>query len=204
MTLAMLLPRRTGVASSSRRRWFFTLYVVGCAGVATATGYLGYGAAALRVPHAVQVVLGLLMVFVVPGWALVWAAFPKLQSWVERVLASVGISIVVSTCAAVLLAATPVGFSRQPFGVVLGGIAVALSFGGYHRAQLAAAVEELRARAVGESQAWAKKLSIGTEHGAPRPYRSAKPLRHAESDTRQSVVVLRFSFDHKHADTGSR
>jgi uncharacterized membrane protein len=150
-------------------------------------------------------VLGLLMVFVVPGWALVWAAFPNLQSWVERVLASVAISIVVSTCAAVLLAATPVGFSRQPFGVVLGGIAVALSFGGYHRALLAAAVEELRARAVGESQAWAKKkLSIGTGHGAPRPYRSAKPLQHAESDTRQSVLVLRFSFDHKHADTGAR
>ncbi|MBV8861027.1 MAG: DUF1616 domain-containing protein, partial [Mycobacterium sp.] len=101
------------------------MYVVGCASVAMATGYAGYSAIApLRVPYAVEVVLGLLMVFVVPGWSLVCTAFPELESWVEQLLASVAISITVATCAAVLLAAAPIGFSRQSFAESLGGVAV--------------------------------------------------------------------------------
>lgn len=199
MNLVVLRPGQTSMAKSPHRLWFFTLYVAGCASVATSTGYLGNAALALRVPHAVQVVLGLLMVFVVPGWSFVYAALPEIQSWVDRLLASVGISVVVATCAAVLLAATPVGFSRQPFGEVLGGVAVALSVGGLYRAQLSTAVEKLRAWAVDS----AKKVSIGFRHSAPRPNSPAKSLRHRESDVRRSVVVLRFSFDDKSNDTGA-
>ena len=128
MSLVSFRPGLRGMARPSGRQCFFALYVAGCASVASATGYAGYGPVApMHVPHAVQIVLGLLMVFVVPGWSLVWAALPGLNSWVERVVASVGISVIVATCAAVLLAATPIGFSRQPFGELLGGIAAVLS-----------------------------------------------------------------------------
>lgn len=203
MTLALPRPRPRGMTRRTRRLWFFTLYVAGCASVATATGYAGYGAAPLRVPQAVQVVLGLLMVFVVPGLSLVCAALPECQSWVERLLASVGISVAVATCAAVLLAAAPIGFSRQPFEELLGGATVMLSVGGLYRARLAAVVEELRAWAVGEFRAWAKKLSTGRALAAPRPYNSAKSRRDRESDVRRSVVVLQFSFDNKPVDPGA-
>ena len=105
-----------------RRLCFFTFYAAGCASLATATGYAGYGpAGSLLVPHAVQVVLGLLMVFVVPGLSLGCAAFPERQPVVERLLASMGISVAAATCAAMLLAATPIGLSRQLLGELLGG-----------------------------------------------------------------------------------
>lgn len=203
MTLALPRPRPRGMTRRACRLWFFTLYVAGCASVATATGYAGYGGAPVRVPQAVQVVLGLLMVFVVPGWSLVCGAFPELESWVDRLLASVGISVTVATCAAVLLAAAPIGFSRQPFGELLGGTTVMLSVGGLYRARLAVVVEELRARAVGEFRAWAKKHSTGKALAAPRPYNSAKSRRDRESDGRRSVLVLRFSFDNKPVDPGA-
>jgi Protein of unknown function (DUF1616) len=203
MSLELFRPGLKGMARPSGRQCFFTLYVAGCASVASATGYVGFGVAPMHVPHAVQVVLGLLMVFVVPGWSLVWAVLPELNSWVERLVASVAISVTVSTCAAVLLAATPMGFSRQPLGDLLGGFVVALSFGGLHRAQLASAVQELRASAIGEFRAWAKKLSIGEGLNAPRPYSYAKPRRDRESDVRRSVVALKFSFDGKPVDSGA-
>jgi Protein of unknown function (DUF1616) len=186
--LRQIDPRR------ARRLWFFTLYVAGCASVATATGYAGYAAAApLRVPQAVQVVLGLLMVFVVPGLSVVCAAFSEPRSWVEGLLASVGISVIVATCATVLLAATPIGFSRQPLGELLGGVAVVLSVGGLYRSELAAAVWELRAW----MNAWMKKHSIGEQGGTQRLNNSAKRQQDMETDVRRSVVVLKFSFDGK-------
>jgi uncharacterized membrane protein len=167
------------------------LYVAGCASVATATGYAGYSP--VRVPHAGEIVLGLLMVFVVPGLSVVCAALPERQSWVEGLLASVGISVSVATCAAVLLAATPIGFSRQPFGELLGGVAVVMSLGGLHRSRLAATVWELRAW----MNAWMKKHAIGEQGRAPRPNNSAKLQRDKETDVQRSVVVLKFSFDGK-------
>jgi hypothetical protein len=201
MSFVLFRPELRSMARPSGRQCFFALYVAGCASVASATGYAGYGPAApMHVPHAVQVVLGLLMVFVVPGWSLVWAARPGLNSWVERVVASVSISVTVSTCAAVLLGAAPIGFSRQPLAELLGGFVVALSFGGLHRAQLASAVQELRASAVNGIRAWEEKLSIGQGLGAPRPSRYAKQRRDRESDVRVSVVTLKFSFDGKPVD----
>jgi uncharacterized membrane protein len=173
------------------------LYVAGCASVATATGYAGY--APLRVPQAVQVVLGLLMVFVVPGLSVVCAAFSEPRSWVEGLLASVGISVIVATCATVLLAATPIGFSRQPLGELLGGVAVVLSVGGLYRSELAAAVSELRAW----MNAWMKKHSIGEQRGTQRLNNSANRQQDTETVDRRSVVVLRFAFDSKPVDPGA-
>lgn len=193
MSLVLPLPRQRGMTRSPRRLWLFTLYVAGCASVATAKGYVGYGAAPLRVPQPVQVVLGLLMVFVVPGLSLVCAALPEPRSRVERLLASVGISITVATCAAVLLAATPIGFSRQPLGELLGGIAAVLSVGGLYRSRLAAAVWELRAW----MNAWMKKHSIAEQREPQRLNNSAKRQQKIETDDRRSVVVLKFSFDGK-------
>src|ERR1700761_6627293 len=141
MSVLLLRPHQSGMTRRDRRLRFFTLYVAGCASVAMASGYAGYSAAApLRVPHAIEVLLGLLMVFVVPGWSLVCAALPVRQPLVERLLASVGISVILATCAAVFLAATPIGFSRQPLGELLGAFVIVLPFGGLYRSQLAAAV----------------------------------------------------------------
>jgi Protein of unknown function (DUF1616) len=205
MSLVLPHPGQTGMTRRARRLWFFTLYVAGCASVNTATGYAGYpGAAPLRVPHAVEIVLGLLMVFVVPGLSAVFAALPECQSWLERLLASVGISVAVATLAVVLLAATPMGFSRQPFGELLGGVTVVLSVGGLYRSRLAAAVWVLRARI--------NKLPIVKPHvavkqrGAQRLNNFAKSARSqqdTEADVRRSVVVLNFSFNGKPVDPGA-
>lgn len=198
MSLAGPRPREKGIARGPRRLWFFTLYVAGCASVATATGYAGFSAVApVRVPHAGQIVLGLLMVFVVPGLSLVLAALPEPQSPVEGLLASVGISVSVATCFAVLLAATPIGFSRQPLGELLGGIAVALSLGGLYRSRLAAIVGKLRARMSREFRAWMKKHSIDNQRGTQRLNQSTKRQQAMKTDDRRSVVVLKFSFDNK-------
>lgn len=194
MSLALPLPRQRGMTRSPRRVWFFTLYVAGCASVATANGYMGYSAdAPVRVPQAGQIGLGLLMVFVVPGVSVVCATLPELPSWVERLLASMGISIVVATCAAVLLAATPIGFSRQPFAELLGGVAVVLSLGGLYRSRLAAAVWEFRA----SMDALIKKHSIAEQRRPQTPNNLAKRQQKTETDDRRSVVVLKFSFDAK-------
>lgn len=198
MSLAMPHPGQSAMTPRARRLWFYTSFAVGCAGMNAATGYAG----PVRVPQAIQLVLGLLMVFVVPGLSVICAALPEWQSWVERLLASVGISIAVATCAVVLLAAMPMGFSRQPFGQLLGGLTVLLSLGGLYRLRPGAAVWEPRA--------WLKeKLALITEgvaaeqRGAQRPNNPARTARsqpNSETDVRKSVVVLNFSFDGKPAD----
>ena len=56
-----------------------------------------------------------------PGFALVCAVLPDRQlSRGERLLASVGMSLAITVCAAVALAAAPVGLSRQSIAVALG------------------------------------------------------------------------------------
>jgi hypothetical protein len=195
MSVVLPRPRQRGITSRARRCWLFTLYAAGCASVATATGYAGN--VPRPVPQAVQIVLGLLMVFVVPGLSLVCAAFLERQSLVERLLASVGISVTVATCAAVLLAATPMGLSRQPLGELLGGVAIVLSLGGLYRSRLAAAVWELRAWINAWMNAWMKEHSIREQRGAQRRRNSAKSQRDMETDVARSVIVLNFSFDGK-------
>jgi Protein of unknown function (DUF1616) len=184
MRLVLPRPRQTNAIGHARRLWLFTSYGVGCASVATATGYPGY--LPRPVPHAVQVPLGVLIVFVVPGLSLVWAALPDHQSLTERLLVAVGISVIVATCAAVLLAATPIGLSRHALAELLGGIAIVLSLGGLHRSRAAAAVREIRART--------KKRSISEPRGRGRPGNSAKSRQDTENESR-SVIVLRFPFD---------
>jgi uncharacterized membrane protein len=75
-----------------------------------------------------RVALGLLLVLVVPGFALVSAALPKSQfSFGEYVLASVGASLAISTISAVSLGAAPVGLTRLSLSIVLGSCTVVLS-----------------------------------------------------------------------------
>jgi hypothetical protein len=119
----------------------FGAYVVGCATVATATGTVPLPPGP-SFPQAVQIVLGILTVFLLPGFSLVCIALPERQSSIERLLASVGVSVTMATCAAVLLAATPVGLSRDSLGVLLGGFTIVLSVGGLYRTPSTTAQQE--------------------------------------------------------------
>jgi uncharacterized membrane protein len=87
-------------------------------------------------------VLGILTVFLAPGFSLVCIALPERQSSIERLLASVAVSVTMATCAAVLLAATPVGLSRDSLGVLLGGFTIVLSVGGLYRTPSTTAQQE--------------------------------------------------------------
>lgn len=79
------------------------------------------------VPQGIRIPLGMVMVFILPGFAFVCAALParQLSQW-ECLLASVGISIAVTVVAAVALAAAPVGLSRLSLTIALVGWTVAL------------------------------------------------------------------------------
>ncbi len=91
-------------------------------------GVLIVATANIAVPQVVRIALGTLIVLVLPGFALVSAVLPERQlSSAERLLASVGMSLATATCVAVLLAATPVGLSREPLAIVLGGVTITLS-----------------------------------------------------------------------------
>jgi len=82
----------------------------------------------IAVPAVVRIALGVLSVFLVPGFALVCAALPQRElSSSERLLASVGMSIAISICAAVLLGALPIGLSKISFAYVLGTCTLILS-----------------------------------------------------------------------------
>jgi uncharacterized membrane protein len=74
------------------------------------------------------------MVFVVPGFAAVCAVLSRRElSPGERVLASLGISLAISVCMSVLLAATPIGLTRSSLAAVLGGGTVVLSICAWRR-----------------------------------------------------------------------
>jgi len=89
------------------------VFIIACLVVITAN---------LEVPQSIRIVLGVLIAFILPGFVILSAVGSDLQlSWIELVLASLGISISVATCVAVLLGATPVGLSRSSFTIVLGG-----------------------------------------------------------------------------------
>jgi Protein of unknown function (DUF1616) len=78
--------------------------------------------------QAVRVALAVLIVFLLPGFAVVCAVLPARQlASGERLLASLGISLAVATCAAVLLGATPIGLGQESFSLTLGGSTIALS-----------------------------------------------------------------------------
>jgi uncharacterized membrane protein len=72
--------------------------------------------------EVLRVALGVLTVFFLPGFAATYAAFPARQlSRADRLLASLGISLAAAVCTAVLLAALPIGLTRDSLSIALGG-----------------------------------------------------------------------------------
>src|ERR1700735_2973786 len=85
------------------------------------------------VAHLPQRVLGVLLVFVLPGFGLVCAVLPGAEiTSSERLLASLGTSLAVTTCSAVLLGAT-VGLSQRTIATALGCITLVASACAWHR-----------------------------------------------------------------------
>jgi uncharacterized membrane protein len=79
-------------------------------------------------PQAVRIIPGLLMVFFLPGFATVCAVLPaRDMSGGERLLASLGVSMVITVCVSVLLGAT-VGLSQRSAAVALGGLTLVACF----------------------------------------------------------------------------
>jgi uncharacterized membrane protein len=84
--------------------------------------------AILALPQALRVAVGVPMVLLLPGYALVCVLLPGPRlSRSECLLVSVGASLAMTTCACVLLGATPVGLSRESLAVLLGSGTVTLS-----------------------------------------------------------------------------
>jgi predicted RNA-binding Zn-ribbon protein involved in translation (DUF1610 family) len=78
--------------------------------------------------QALRVSAAVLLVFVLPGFAAVCAALPtRPLLTLERLLASLGISLSIAMCGAMLLGATPIGLSTVSFAFVIAGSTVALS-----------------------------------------------------------------------------
>lgn len=68
-----------------------------------------------------RIMFGLLLVCALPGFATVCALLPASElSLGERILASVGASLAITVCVAVLLAVSPIGLSKNSAAVTLG------------------------------------------------------------------------------------
>jgi uncharacterized membrane protein len=79
-------------------------------------------AAFLPVPQSLRVILGVPMVFFLPGFATLPAVFPSGRlSRAEILVASLGISLAATVCLAVLLGSLPIGLTRGSFSVALSG-----------------------------------------------------------------------------------
>jgi uncharacterized membrane protein len=82
----------------------------------------------IAVPQALRIIPGVLMVFFLPGFAAVRAVLPAgSMSSGQRLLASVGVSVVISVCASVLLGAT-IGLSQRSAAAALGGLTLVACF----------------------------------------------------------------------------
>lgn len=85
-------------------------------------------AASISVPQPLRIALGVLIVFVLPGFAILCAVFPGPQlSPGERLLASLGTSLAMTAYVSVLLGTTPMGLSQESLAVTLGGTTIAAS-----------------------------------------------------------------------------
>jgi uncharacterized membrane protein len=81
-----------------------------------------------QTPHSIRIALGVVMVFGLPGFAILASFGSALQlGWGEFLLACLGISIAIATCLALVLGATPIGLSSFTFSIVLSGITVIAS-----------------------------------------------------------------------------
>ncbi len=78
--------------------------------------------------QVLRIGLGVLIVFWLPGFAVVSAVFPtRPLSRTDRLVASLGISLVATVGTAVLLAALPIGLTRDSLSIALGGGTVIVS-----------------------------------------------------------------------------
>jgi uncharacterized membrane protein len=85
-------------------------------------------------PQGVRVVLGILLVLALPGFAAVCALIPGRElSRGELMVASLGASVAISLCVSISLAATPVGLSKGSAAAVLGVGTAALALGAWVR-----------------------------------------------------------------------
>ena len=101
------------------------LLLLSGAGLAGALIILG---ASVPIPPPVRIALGILIVFVLPGFAILCALFPGPQlSGGERLLASLGISLAMTIYVSVLLGTTPMGLSQGSLAVTLGATTIAAS-----------------------------------------------------------------------------
>ena len=92
------------------------------------------------VPQVPRIVLGILLVFFLPGFATMRAAFPTKEfTRTELLLASLGISLATTICMAVLLAALPVGLTRSSLSIALGGSTVLVAMYAWLRMRFDAA-----------------------------------------------------------------
>ena len=111
------------------------LALLSCTGLAAA---LTIVAAFVPIPQTPRVALGVLIVFVLPGFAILSALFPGPQlSRGERLLASVGTSIAMTVYVSVLLGTTSTGLSHESLAVTLGATTIAASVLASFRARYA-------------------------------------------------------------------
>lgn len=76
-------------------------------------------------PQPTRILSGLLLIFFLPGFAVVSAALhTRDMTSGERLLATVGASVAITVCASVLLGAT-IGLSQRSAAIVLGGLTLA-------------------------------------------------------------------------------
>ena len=95
--------------------------------IAGSLGCLAIAAANLDVPGPVRVLLGVPLLFVLPGFSLVSAVTPGEElSGGERLVASLGASMAITACSAVLLGAT-IGLSARSAAALLGCVTIAAS-----------------------------------------------------------------------------
>jgi uncharacterized membrane protein len=93
--------------------------------------------AIVEVPQALRIALGVPIVFLLPGFAIVCAVLPAERlSRSERLLASLGLSLAMTACTTVLLGALPIGLSKPTLAVVLGGSTVLISIYAWFRTHL--------------------------------------------------------------------
>ena len=87
--------------------------------------FLAVAAENFGVANPARIILGILLVFILPGFGLVCALLPGAEiSLSERLLASLGTSLAVTICSAVLLGAT-IGITRKSIAIILGCLAIA-------------------------------------------------------------------------------
>jgi uncharacterized membrane protein len=105
-------------------------------------GLLTVVTAAIPVPQVGRIALGVPLVFFLSGYAIVCAVLAgRRLSHGERALASLGLSLAMTTCVAVLLGATPIGLSRNSIAISLGSITSAISAYAWLRTRLQQASE---------------------------------------------------------------